>query len=314
MRTGVSYMGHHNPRHLKTDLEEMQQLGLDDVLVALQENDFRHFVGKLQFIPKMARDLGLRPVAIFWGALNLFGGGCSSNLLLENPGCFQVARDGSHRQQGCYVNPASVARIKEMIATAAAAGYEGYFVDEPVELEECFCPACRARFSEWDGADLIRADAATLKRFRERCVLNYVHEISGYCRQRHPQLETMCCLMPRQQHLWAKMAAITELQNLGADIYWVNQDRDVEEMRPLVREMRDLCQAHGKKHHEWLQCWQAAAGREGRILDQGRILVEENPDALYIWAWHGQVGTTETCANPDLGWAQAVKILKMAKP
>jgi len=45
------------------------------------------------------------------------------------------------------------------------------------------------------------------------------------------------------------------LDNLGTDIYWVNSDRDVEEMAPMVREMGALCKASGKVHHEWLQCW-----------------------------------------------------------
>ena len=30
MRTGVSYTGHHNPKHLEVDMQEMQELGLDD--------------------------------------------------------------------------------------------------------------------------------------------------------------------------------------------------------------------------------------------------------------------------------------------
>ncbi len=40
MRTGVSYMGHHNPRHIEADLRLMRDIRLDDVLVAAQENDF----------------------------------------------------------------------------------------------------------------------------------------------------------------------------------------------------------------------------------------------------------------------------------
>ena len=90
MRTGVSYMGHHNPKHLLTDIREMAALQLDDVLLSAQENDFVHFTGKLRFTPQIAKDHGIRPIAIFWGALNLFGGGRSSQFLLEHPEGFQV--------------------------------------------------------------------------------------------------------------------------------------------------------------------------------------------------------------------------------
>jgi len=126
MRTGVSYMGHHNPQHIETDLVEMQALQLDDVLLCTQENDFVHFTGKLDFTPKIAKDHGIRPLAIFWGALNLFGGGRSSQFLLENPAGFQVALDGSHRPRGCYVNPINVAHIEGMIDVIAGRGFEGY--------------------------------------------------------------------------------------------------------------------------------------------------------------------------------------------
>ena len=97
MRTGVSYLGALQPRHLRTDLEEMRDLRLDDVFLAMQENDFIHYPGKLRYTAEIAHDLGIRPLAIFWGALNLFGGGRSSQFLLEHPEGHQVGRDGSYR-------------------------------------------------------------------------------------------------------------------------------------------------------------------------------------------------------------------------
>jgi len=313
MRTGVSYMGHHNPKHIETDVRQMRELRLDDVLVAAQENDFVHFTGKLEFTPRLAREHGLRPIAIFWGVLNLFGGGRSSQFLLEHPEGFQVARDGSHRAGGCYVNPLCVARIQEMIDIVADLGFVGYFVDEPTPLRECFCPSCRARFEEWAGGDLMQADPETEEAFRRRCVLDYVQTIADYCAARHPALETMCCIMPVDREMWQAVGSIPSLRNIGTDIYWVNECRDVEEMRPMVREVAAIARQHGKRHHEWLQCWAVRRGLEGRILEQGRILVEEQPDALYVWAWEGQIGTTETCEDPARAWARACEVLALAK-
>ena len=84
-RTGVAYLGHHNPRHLRGDLTTLSNLGCDDVLLAVQEIDFAYFPGKFRSVPPLAADLGLRPVALLWGALNLFGGGRSSQFLLDYP-------------------------------------------------------------------------------------------------------------------------------------------------------------------------------------------------------------------------------------
>jgi hypothetical protein len=305
-------MGHHNPRHMKSDLAEMKSLGCDDVLLAAQENDFAHFTGKVEFLPGLARDAGLRPIAIFWGVLNLFGGGRSSQFLLTRPEGHQVNRDGSWNPAGCYVNPVCVGRVQEMIARVAELGYEGYFVDEPTPLK-CYCPSCRGLYESWYGGDLGQVSDEQNAAFRRRCVARYVRQISDYVKANHPRLETMCCLMPRDRDAWAETATVASLDNLGTDIYWVNNDRNVEEMTPLVREMADLCRRHGKKHHQWLQAWKAGAGREQRIVEQGRILIREQPDAMWVWAYYAQIGTTETAQDPETAWARACQILREAK-
>jgi hypothetical protein len=312
MLTGVSYMSHHNPRHIESDIRQMVQLHLDDVLVCAQENDFIYFPGKLRFTQQIATDHGVRPIAIFWGALNLFGGGRSSQFLLEHPEGFQVARDGSHLPAGCYVNPVCTGRIQEMIDVISELGYAGYFVDEPTPLD-CYCPSCRERYAEWYGGDLATASAEQTASFRRRCVVDYVRRISDYCKANHPRLETMCCLMPRDQDAWRETSEISSLDNLGTDIYWVNNDFAVEDAIPLIEEMDALCQSQKKIHHEWLQCWNVRAGREDRVRRQGEVLVRQQPDALYIWAWEGQIGTKETCDNPALAWSKALEVLAMAK-
>jgi len=313
MRTGVSYMGHHNPKHIETDIREMKGLQLDDVLLAAQENDFVYFNGKLKFTPKIAVDHGLRPIAIFWGALNFFGGGQSSQFLLDHPEGFQVGLNGVHRPHGCYVNSACVSHIEEMIDTIAEFGFQGYFVDEPTPLRDCYCPSCRAVFNEWYDGDLVAATDDERESFRRRCVVEYVRRITAYCKANHPQLETMTCLMPCDKDMWNETSSIDDLDNLGTDIYWVNNDQDVEEMTPILDELDTLCKKSGKIHHEWLQCWNVRKGNEQRILEQGKVLVREKPDSLYAWAWRGQIGTNESCDNPDASWRYACEILRMAK-
>ena len=67
-------MGRHDLPYLKLDLAEMRELRLNDVFVTLQENDFHYFPGKINLTPQVATESGMHAIAIFWGALNLFGG------------------------------------------------------------------------------------------------------------------------------------------------------------------------------------------------------------------------------------------------
>lgn len=312
MITGVSYMGHHNPRYLAADFAAMRALGLDDAFVCLQENDFRYFTGKVRFAPELARGCGIRPLALFWGALNLFGGGRSSQFLLENPDGFQRDRSGNPLAAGCYVNPKNVAYLQSLITLCAEIGYEGYFVDEPVPLN-CYCPACCEQYDIVIGGDLRQASPEDEARFRHHCCLTYIKTISDYCKERHPQLETFCCLMPSEQALWGEASAIATLDNIGTDIYWGNNDRDLSEMRPLLAEMEQHARANGKRHHEWLHGWGIKAGREARIIDIGDELIRARPDALYVWAWEAQIGTSESCDDPVRAWAAAVEVLRRAQ-
>jgi len=313
MRTGVSYMGHHNPQHITTDIKEMKSLHLNDIFLSIQENDFVHFNGKIRYTAEIANNFGIRPIAIFWGALNLFGGGRSSQFLLENPAGLQVGLNGSYRAEGCYVNPICVSRIKEMIDIIADFGYQGYFIDEPTPLRDCFCQSCHNKFQEWYGEELTTASAEKQNIFRERCVIEYVKTIAGYCKSAHPHIETSTCLMPIDKSMWLPVAEIETLDNLGTDIYWVNDSNDVEEMTPILSELDAICKQNKKVHHEWLQCWIVKKGLEHRIFEQGKVLIRESPDALYIWAWKGQIGTGETCEDPETAWKYACDVLRMAK-
>ena len=313
MRTGVAYMGHHNPKHLISDFREMRALQLDEAFVCLQENDFVHFTGKLKFTPQIAREHGVRPIALFWGALNLFGGGRSSQFLLEHPECFQVLKDGSHWKEGCYVNPVAVRHLQTMIDQAVEAGYEGYFVDEPTPLRDCYCPACRAQFDQWYQGDLAAAPAEQVEAFRQRCVIEYTKVMADYCKTNYPKLETFCCLMPHDDAMWEATASIATLDNIGTDIYWANNSRTVNEMAPIVANMEAVAHRHNKVHHEWLQCWAVRKGNEDRVRTMGEVLVRTRPDALYVWAWEAQIGTTESSDDPQQCWANACDILRLAK-
>jgi hypothetical protein len=113
--------------------------------------------------------------------------------------------------------------------------------------------------------------------------------------------------------MWGASSEIAGLDNMGTDIYWVNEERSIEEMTPLVRNLAEICRESGKKHHEWLQCYGAQKGREHRILEQGQVLLREKPDALYVWAWKGQIGTDESCHDPEVSWRYACEVLKSAK-
>lgn len=107
-------MGHHNPKHLMTDLRAIRELQLDKEILYMQENDFIHFPGKINFTPQLAHSKGFAHWRSF-GVRSIFLAVDAPATLLNNPDCFQVGIDGSHRAAGCYNNPKAVQHIQTLI-------------------------------------------------------------------------------------------------------------------------------------------------------------------------------------------------------
>ena len=183
----------------------------------------------VDFFPQIAKDLGIKPYIIFWGALNYFGGGKSSQFLLDNPRAHQVQKDGSYNCAGCYNNQDAIFYIKQLIDLSVARGFQGYFIDEP-SLLDCYCESCQELFKKSLDGDLHLASELQKFKFRQDCVTNYVKTITDYIRGKHLHIDTMCCVMPQDKVLWDSISELSGVDGLGTDIYWANEDNDVNGM------------------------------------------------------------------------------------
>ena len=64
----------------------------------------------------------------------------------------------------------------------------------------------------------------------------------------------------------------------------------------------EVSRCYGKRSLMWLQGWAIPAGHEDEIADAGQRIAEEQPDALYTWAFRAAQGTVETSADPLRAW------------
>jgi hypothetical protein len=109
------------------------------------------------------------------------------------------------------------------------------------------------------------------------------------------------------------VAGLEALDDLGTYFYWANTGQDAGKVRPLAGELAHLCRVAGKRHHQWLQCRGVRAGNESHIGALGRALSAARPDALYVWAFEGQVGTRRACNEAPRAWAEACTVPRDAK-
>jgi len=312
VKLGIAYIGAFLPEHLRLDLADIRAIGCDELLITLAENDFHILQGKVRFAPAIAHDLGLRILANFWGFACAFGGGRVSRLLTDNPDVWLVGRDGSRTGIGCTNHPALLQRAREMVDTCVAAGYDGFFWDEPT-VQDCYCRHCREEYLKTFGGDLLQAAPGQVQAFRLHSITRYVRAMSEYVKAQRADLETSTCVMPIDHAAWEPTAQIAALDTFGTDPYWECMNHPVEWVSESTREALAVCRRYGKRSLMWLQGWRLPRGREEEIEQAGRLIAAEHPDALYTWAYKASLGTNETSQDPERAWEVIVRTYRALK-
>jgi len=312
IRLGVSYYGSYLPRHLETDLKDIYDSGCDDVLVTLQENDFKVFRGKVQLTAKIAHKIGLKAVANLWGYACMLGGGRVSKLLTDNSEAWQVNREGKKVGVGCMNNPVVLDALIGMVKDAASYGFDGFFVDEPTRAE-CFCQHCQEKFRSDYGGSLFQAEPGELREFRSRSVTEFVEKICNEVKQTDSRLETSTCVMPKDESLWEDVAEIRSLDYFGTDPYWLLTGESVDFVVESTRTIVELCGRRGKKSLMWILCWKVPLGKEDEIYEATLLCAKEKPDAIYAWSYRGGLGTYEESDDPEKSWLRLISAYKEIK-
>jgi hypothetical protein len=309
MKLGMAYYGAYLPEHLRSDFGAMADIGCDEVLLTLAENDFRIMTGKVKFAPDIAHDLGLRLIANLWGFACAFGGGRVSRLLTDNPDVWLMRRDGTRVGEGCTNHPALRQRAREMVEQCAGLGYDGFFWDEPT-VQDCYCPHCAERFAATHAGALLEADAAGVMAFRQESIASYVEGMSDFVKGLDARFETATCVMPTDQAAWDVTAAIRSLDTFGTDPYWLCFRQPTSWVTPTTQAAMEVSRRYGKRSLMWLQGWAIPAGCEDEIADAGQRIAAEQPDALYTWAFRAAQGTVETSVDALRAWDVITRVYR----
>lgn len=312
IRLGVSYYGSYLPWHLDKDLKDILDSGCDDVLVTLQENDFKVFRGKVQLTAKTAHKIGLKAIANFWGYACMLGGGRISTLLTDNPEAWQVNKEGKKIGLGCMNNPVVFDTLIDMVKDASSYEFDGFFIDEPTKAE-CFCQHCQGEFRSSYGGSLFQAEPKELNEFRSRSVIEFLEKVCSEVKKLDQKLETSTCIMPKDENLWGDTVKTSTLDYFGTDPYWLRRDKPITFVAESTRNVIDLCRRQGKKSLMWIQCWKIPKGKEEEIYEATMLCAKEKPDAIYAWSYKGGLGTYEESDNADKAWFSLVSAYKEIK-
>ncbi|NNE43362.1 MAG: hypothetical protein HKN12_04070 [Gemmatimonadetes bacterium] len=321
MRWGVSYFGVRDPRHVRTDLDEIAGAGFTSVTHTFSEHDLRFHTEDMARIVEESRTRGLEVGLDPWGVGGLFGGEAYSELALRNLACRQVDAEGRWAPACCPNAPATVELLERWARTATELGADVLFWDEPhfhfavfgerAPAPCCRCEACAAAWTEHGGAGGLPPEGdPRLGPFRSRS-LRRLMEAGIAAADAAGSVRHSLCLLPRGEFAdagtdaWDDLATIPGLSRLATDPYWMSRDVVPREfVRKHADLLRPVCDSAGCEMEIWIQGIRIPAGQEAVIGEACDAAAEAGAESIAFWSFRGtdRMGWL-TCGDPDAAWA-----------
>jgi hypothetical protein len=334
-RTGTAYFGNRHAAHADRDLAEIAEC-CDYVVHTFSETDFLFHKAAVGKLFTASRRRGLEVWADPWGVGGVFGGESLSRFLLDRPELWQVRSDGRRVPMACVNREPFRAFLREWILTAADAGAQTVFWDEPhpyfhwrSEVEgvyACVCDECRRLFRRRHGGRLPdRLDPAA-REFRLETLTGFLSEMTAFASRR--RLKNALCLYAFEGYddfdrLWTRLAALPGLDVFGCDPYWRWSSAPWKAfLSPALRRLRgpsDYVRHFAEKvlrettprdvgSQVWIQAMRLPAGTEREVGEAVRAAAAAGVSHIAAWSYDGGALLDTVLADrPEVVWREVKK-------
>lgn len=310
MNLGVSYVPTHLPFHIEVDMKNIRDIGCNEVLYAITENNLNAVNGSLRYGANIAQNYGLKPHAMICGYANTFGGYRISKVMLNNLDMWVEDENGNKRANACYNNPKTAGYFLEYSEKLIEYGYKAIFIDEPTK-QECWCKYCREKYHNTYNADLDhKKNIVEVFDFKRNNAKQYIQAICDGIKRNHADIGTIVCVMPFDKEYWSEIVTIKTLDDFGTDPYWLVTNIGFERAVKDSQDVKKLCQDNHKLSNIWLNGWKIKAGDEEEVYTGGLKLAEAGCDSFYTWTYMAALGTEEECDDPYKTWSYVSKLYR----
>jgi hypothetical protein len=310
MNLGVGYIPAYLPEHIEIDMKIMKQMGCNEVLFAISENNMYHLEGAIKFGAKIAKENGLTPYAVLWGYANTFGGGRISKFLLDHLDVLVEDENGNKTSVADMNHPMLVQKLIEFCRILIEYGYEGIFIDEPAPQISYSKYSKEVYYSLFGESLTYHNNEEKIKKYQRHTIKNYLEQVCKGIKAIDKNIKTLVSVMPHDQHFWKEIIQLDGIDIFGTTPYWLFEGHHLtmKEAFEIAMDLKALCQEYHKQSQIWLNCWGVRSGYEEEIYTGGNLLASVNCDHLYTWSFKGGLGTTETCDDPYKSWDNVVKL------
>lgn len=319
LHLGAAYHGNRMLSHVRDDMRNMVQNGMDTVIHMFSHNDVDRHKNIMKEIFHISMEYGLDVWVDNWG----LGGppGDKSHFLSYYPGAHQVYSNGDIAPvHVCYNAPEFVQFTKDWIDIVGEAGAKKLFWDEPHLLHDkadgdkperftCCCPRCKKLFEEKYGKPMPTVLTPEVEEFRTWSIANYFKTVSDYAKA-NGMYNSICVMLGASGISLENMASICgieSLDNIGSDPYWLDLHKGYEDVYKYVYEKSkfnmDVCEHFKKDHNLWIQGYRNPIGREEEIIASADAIYDSGARTIFVWGYRGSEGVDYRAESPDASWA-----------
>ena len=317
LQFGVSYFGVRDPRHVRTDLDEIAAAGFSAVTHTLSEYDLRFHLEDVRRVIDETKARGMEASLDPWGVAGLFGGEAYSELALTDLASRQVDSSGASLPACC---PNAAATRDLLVRWAKVAGEMGadlVFWDEPHyylgafggprPTSGCRCRSCEDAWRAAHGSALPDEDDHRLAAFRRDALARLLEVAIAAA----PSCRHSLCLLPQHEFSaagtddWSAFASLASLSRLSTDPYWMDRPVDPAEfVRMHCRPLKEWCDRTNREMEVWIQAIRIRAGHEASIEHAVQAAAESGAERIAFWSFRGTDRMSHlTCEDPDAAWA-----------
>ncbi len=316
-RTGVSYFGNRNPRHLVVDLEEMISHNCSFIVHTFSENDRIFYFATMAEFVELSKSVGLEVYLDPWGVGRVFGGEAFSDFALKRRHACQVSGSGELLPAACPNHPEFRSYMRGWIDDAASLGVDVVFWDEPhlfidyqnasdMRAAGCTCDSCREKYRELYGDSFPSVESEDFLLFREDSMYDFLKMLTDYSAEK--KLRNAVCLLPYQQDMlgvsdWGRIAAIETLDIIGTDPYWIFFDKELDFVYDYAQKIVHIADEFGKEAQLWIQNFKIPEGREQEVAEAIELGEQAGIKNFAAWSFYGSSYMSYIRSqNPKLVW------------
>jgi hypothetical protein len=319
-KTGVSYFGARDVRHVTADMADIAAHHCSFVVHTFSEADYYFYTKAMKQAVAASHDAGLDVYMDPWGVGGVFGGEAFSRFVVENPDQCQRQADGTALPSACLNRDVFRSFMKKWIDAAVATGADYLFWDEPhfyipraawrgaqrPDEWACTCTACRGLFSARFGHAMPSAMDEEVVGFRDESIVSFFTEMTGYVKGKG--IKNALCVLPEENPLigissWGKLASIPALDIIGTDPYWIVFNKPLEQyVGEACAKIRGLAARYGKEPQMWVQAYGVPAGREDEVGRAVEVIAGAGIANIAAWSYRGGAPMNLASDDPALVW------------